>query len=1108
MGNLTVNNGGIIVNTNIPNIDLRYGPYKSLEIALAKLGGVLTPGLTIGIERNNKITEYIAVDNNGTIEFEEKVNLSGKQDSINDIEEIRSGALAGLTAIQPESLPGALTEATFTDSQKQSLRETIINRSEQESEAKSYIVLDPNIPIKNQITEPNTIYEINTEFRGDITKTYPELNTKISVGSNNFWIGNSYELESDKSIALSVEISALEENLTKVYSTGGTGKIIRTPGTYYIAKKDFKFYYKYSEYVLDDQEEGTYHYKDILNTLATSDEIVTIDNIKYIKSASSIELKKNDYIEIQDNSFILLDNTIATTEQIPFYLRYKNTTENIQTVYILRKAEIELQVQDVITFPSNSTIYFNGGKLSDFSIIGDNLSFSGDISFNVNCRFGGTINQPYSDPRWFGAKSTPGDINDWNNYVASEDAAIYFNAAIGILLCTRGYLYVPAGLWSIKSAINYSPYPIKIKGDSKVSSILQAGPPKPGTGQWYPIIFNINSDEKASFDISDLYLTGGDLFGSTKINGKTIRYPWKIQGTAFYGLRGCGSVRNIKLKRLGIFIQGSIKYYSVIDNIYAVGLQYSFLSRETEFNFRSVFNRSDISTGGNILMDSVVTNCYISSTIIQGESKTFYDRIAFNGSISSSAISNCFMDYWAILFSTPNLSSNGSWFNNRITNNIFDRCLRFNSPTGLAGHDNVICNNSFNHLNRAERTDSSSNWVNSRHPDKAKKVAFITLCSSSEIYLTNNVYNDIECILTLITLNSSNAINKNINTDLTPGLVILTDKMKTSSNNPTVGSYQLRTRDYTVYNITKSDQYINIYALKSLVPLTYTDSYNGSTFNFGDEYYNLFFPRKTRDVGKRYYYEDISSMKSFCILSSSGVEAIPYGIEYALDQTETNTVEKKDDKVYGCYASTFHTYYENRGDYVRLYNLGICVSFKTSSGQTTDNGVIKSTAICDNPIVWEDNLPFFVESLEGIPEEQLIINRVVHVIGDVSDSGSYNYKRYTYNGWVDALLGEQPIKKSGRKKYLPTNYHERYLTIGSTYFNPYTGITYTLCNNPKTDRVSWVGSIGNVNSLDHTNGYKETDSEYPTYETELSDGEMVNYQGKIYTWTNNEWVSN
>lgn len=46
MSNLTINSGGIITNSkSLPNIDLRYGPYNSLDAAYDILSEVLVPGL-------------------------------------------------------------------------------------------------------------------------------------------------------------------------------------------------------------------------------------------------------------------------------------------------------------------------------------------------------------------------------------------------------------------------------------------------------------------------------------------------------------------------------------------------------------------------------------------------------------------------------------------------------------------------------------------------------------------------------------------------------------------------------------------------------------------------------------------------------------------------------------------------------------------------------------------------------------------------------------------------------------------------------------------------------------------------------------------------------
>ena len=69
MGNLTINNGGIITNsTNLPNVDLRYGPYNSLDQAYGSLAQSLVPGLVIGvIGDDGKITDYQAQRGGGAV---------------------------------------------------------------------------------------------------------------------------------------------------------------------------------------------------------------------------------------------------------------------------------------------------------------------------------------------------------------------------------------------------------------------------------------------------------------------------------------------------------------------------------------------------------------------------------------------------------------------------------------------------------------------------------------------------------------------------------------------------------------------------------------------------------------------------------------------------------------------------------------------------------------------------------------------------------------------------------------------------------------------------------------------------------------------------------
>lgn len=75
--------------------------------------------------------------------------------------------------------------------------------------------------------------------------------------------------------------------------------------------------------------------------------------------------------------------------------------------------------------------------------------------------------------------------------------------------------------------------------------------------------------------------------------------------------------------------------------------------------------------------------------------------------------------------------------------------------------------------------------------------------------------------------------------------------------------------------------------------------------------------------------------------------------------------------------------------------------------------------------------------------------------------------------------------------------------VGQKYYCYSTGIEYTFrfTNNNSTETADaiWIGNIGSVDSLEHPNGYNASTNPV-TYATELSTGEMVKYNGKIYSW--------
>lgn len=76
---------------------------------------------------------------------------------------------------------------------------------------------------------------------------------------------------------------------------------------------------------------------------------------------------------------------------------------------------------------------------------------------------------------------------------------------------------------------------------------------------------------------------------------------------------------------------------------------------------------------------------------------------------------------------------------------------------------------------------------------------------------------------------------------------------------------------------------------------------------------------------------------------------------------------------------------------------------------------------------------------------------------------------------------------------------------GQTYFNAATGISYTFWMNTGKTTWGWRTSIGQVDSLEHPNGYDATSNPLD-YATELSAGECVNYQGGLYKWNGTGFV--
>jgi len=108
-------------------------------------------------------------------------SLSSKQDTIQDLSEIRSGAALGSTAYQKPSIGIPSSDMTDTVQQAISFAESTEKRSYNSSnpDGMGYLVLKKNKTFAEQVTEANTIYEIRYNF---------------NLGSSSFTIPSGCEL--------------------------------------------------------------------------------------------------------------------------------------------------------------------------------------------------------------------------------------------------------------------------------------------------------------------------------------------------------------------------------------------------------------------------------------------------------------------------------------------------------------------------------------------------------------------------------------------------------------------------------------------------------------------------------------------------------------------------------------------------------------------------------------------------------------------------------------------------------------------------------------------------------------------------------------------------
>ena len=211
MSNLTINNGGIITNSrDLPNLDLRYGPYDSIESATEALGDLITPGLTIGIQNNERIIEYQV---NNDYEFIPKTSSAqSNYDDLENLPKINNIELKGNKTNEQLGIPTKTsdlinnsgfiseeTEPSFNSSPAKDITESDIENWNNKSDfSGSYDDLS------NKPTIPSKISDLINDSGFINSESEPAFNSSVAknITENDItnWNSKQEELESGVNI--------------------------------------------------------------------------------------------------------------------------------------------------------------------------------------------------------------------------------------------------------------------------------------------------------------------------------------------------------------------------------------------------------------------------------------------------------------------------------------------------------------------------------------------------------------------------------------------------------------------------------------------------------------------------------------------------------------------------------------------------------------------------------------------------------------------------------------------------------------------------------------------------------------------------------------------
>ena len=780
------------------------------------------------------------------------------------------------------------------------------------------------------------------------------------------------------------------------------------------------------------------------------------------------------------------------------------------TIYEIR--EVFDLADQILNLPANSVLRFEGGIIKNGTIVGNNTSFSGsntvgiDSSINVGGTFVGDLNAC-----WIGAKASDSTFDNsaiLQNY--HDKFASYITT-----------LYFPTGEYTFKSPVSFNSDKrnICIVGNNSIFNVYLSEdgqtfltlPIRNGaTCENFSIIGVIFKNKRESVSSSWYTFSKNNALYMSRSQGFRItNCAFWFFDTAitivdcYYGL--FDGYNAIKYCRVGISLNGNVSHECNTIDIHNVEFKPMLKSLVTQLYPQNDGESSDqyamrVATVG---VDSyVMTNgTKIYGCIIEGfDYGIRYNWVVNNSNVSENSgiviIDSCYFEdnkVYDIYLGKGNCF--GTYYLRYFQDVYIEKCRFFVLKKVFACDLNTLC-------------------ICNNQP--------VTLTVQDDAYYVTSVVAD-DSVTTSYqnTIFTSRLTNKALNSNGSTSAV--TTPYQAIKQLNSIGNISTRVGNLFSFSGYFTDDVlipqrfgVNI----SPVLDTQFDIKPHRVYS-GESGFKVMIPSTNRvgnySIDATYIKRAVSvkgiTIRDFLLKWNSGTNYtgyIQHLFNYPIVANPTaGTIRKQSDNTVVGFGRNFDWSQVNRGTYMLNVDT-MCMAILANPS----SGVYFWASYADVIQVFRTNvekLPAVSRDGASMPQRRLIGTTSQRSSVRKSLNAMYYdttlQKPYIYNGyeWVECTDVLKRFDYVDQGKSIADRMTEGEYR-GCTFFNAATGITYTFSLSPDRTSFAWIPSIGYITSLEHPNYYNATDNPLD-YATELQQGEIVRYNGRLVKWNGTNFVN-